>query len=237
MTPTLTPTSTPIPTLTPTPIPTPTPTPIASTAKIVVPATANLGSVAIGLANSKSFNIKNSGKSNLIGTVTVIIDPPSRSSVFTISPSAFNLAPGQSQPETVTFAPDVPSDAAAALIASNDALRPTTGVALSGTGLAGKLTVPKTFTIAGSVGLPIQASLTIKNAGKGFLSGSWAPIAIAPYSVAAGSFGPLQPGATTNITITFSPTLKGNAPTVVLPITVGGPSTGTTAVTLKGVGK
>jgi len=80
-----------------------------------------------------------------------------------------------------------------------------------------------------------QVNLTIKNTGKGLLSGDWVPVATPPYSVAGNSFA-LQPNATANIAIIFSPTAKGTAPSVVLPIEILGPGTSSTAVTLKGVG-
>ncbi len=236
-TPTPTATATGIPTPTPTLTPTATPTPLPTGAKIIAPAAANLGSVGIGLTSTKSFNIKNSGKGNLIGSVTVLDDANSETPIFAVTPETFNLAPGQSQLESVAFKPEAGKHTAAAIISSNDAARPTVGLILKGTGLPGKLSLSKTFTMTGLVGQTVQANLLIKNKGKGFLSGDWAPVEIAPYHVAAGSFGPLQPGASIAIPISFSPTVVGKAPTVVLPIGVIGPSTGSTAVTLKGVGK
>ena len=215
---------------------TPTPTPLPSGAKIVAPASINMGGVAIGQSSTKNFNIKNSGKGNLVGSVVVTIDPPSRSSVFAINPDSFNIAPGRSLTETVTFMPDLPINTAAAIISSNDALRPTIGIALSGSGLVGKLSVPSSFTITGPVAGNVQVNLTIKNVGKGFLSGDWAPVTMLPYSVPFGHFD-LPAGMTKGIPITFSPTVKGNAPSMALAIGVIGPSTGTTVVTLKGIGK
>jgi len=193
--------------------------------------------VAIGQPISKTFSIRNSGKGNLLGSVEVIIDPPSRASVFTVDQSSFNIAPGGSQTESVTFTPDLTIDTAAAIISSNDATRPTVGVALTGSGLAGKLSAPSTFTIMASVGTPIPpVNLPIRNVGKGLLSLDWAPVAILPYSVNGGHFD-LPAGTSFGIPISFAPTVKGNAPSVALAITVIGPSTGSTVVTLKGVGK
>jgi len=85
-----------------TPTATPAPTPDPSGARIVAPSAMTIGSAALGLSTSKGFSIRNSGTSNLTGSVEILIAPPS-SSVFTIAPSSFNLAPGQSQPLTVTF--------------------------------------------------------------------------------------------------------------------------------------
>ncbi len=196
----------------------------------------SLGSIAIGQSTLKSFNIKNSGKGNLSGSVAVWTTPQSQTGVFAVTPGSFNLAPGQSQPETVTFTPGQQVNSAALIISSNDATRPTVGVGLQGNGLAGKLSVPSTFTISGPVGQNTPANLTIKNAGKGILSGDWAPVAIPPYLIDSGHFD-LQPGTSTTISISFVPIVKGPAPSVALAIGITAPSTSTTAVTLKGTGR
>ena len=99
----------------------------------------------------------------------------------------------------------MPSDTALALISSDDATRPTVGVVLNGTGLVGKLTAPAAFTMTSQVGITLPATLTIKNTGKGPLSGDWAPVSIPPYQVGSGHFD-LQPGATQSIQINFTPT-------------------------------
>lgn len=96
--------------------------------------------------------------------------------------------------------------------------------------------MPTTVTITGQVGKPTPGTLTIRNTGKGLLSGDWATVMTTPYSVTGSPFS-LPPGATMPITINFSPTVKGNAPSAVLVIGVIAPSTSTTVVTLKGVGK
>jgi len=235
MTPTVTATSTAAATATPTPIPTLTPTPVPSGARVAAPGAVNMSAVGLGQSTTHTFSIKNSGKGNLVGTIQVVINPPSRASVFTVTPGSFNLAPGQSQAETVVFTPDGPIDSAAAIISTNDSTRPTIGVTLNGSGAAGKLSVAKTFTMTAPANGTTQVNLTIKNTGKGLLSGDWVPVATPPYSVAGNSFA-LQPNATANIAIIFSPTAKGTAPSVVLPIEILGPGTSSTAVTLKGVG-
>jgi hypothetical protein len=96
--------------------------------------------------------------------------------------------------------------------------------------------VPGTFTISTPVGTTIQGNLTIKNAGRGLLTGDWATVATSGYAVTGAPFA-IPPGISASIPISFTATVKGNAPTVVLPIGVIGPSTGSTVVTLKGVGK
>ena len=88
----------------------------------------------------------------------MLIDPPSRSQVFTVSPPSFNIPPGQSQPENVQFQPDGPINSAAVIISTNDATQPTIGVVLSGSGLAGKLSVPASINITTPVNPTTQAS-------------------------------------------------------------------------------
>ncbi len=235
-TPTATATPTMTPTTTATATATPTPTPVPSGARIVVVGSVNVGSVAIGQTTTKNFTIKNSGKGNLVGTVQVLIDPPSRASVFTVNQSSFNIPPGTPITEMVSFMPDMTNDTAVALISTNDATRPTVGVVLNGSGLVGKLSVPASVTMTSKVGTTFPGNLTIKNIGKGLLSGDWAPVSIGPYQIDSGHFD-LQPGATHSIPISFTPTVKGSAPSVALAIGVIAPSTSSTFVTLKGVGK
>jgi len=109
---------------------------------------------------------------------------------------------------------------------------------LSGTGLTGILSAPKSFAISVKTGQTTHKTLTIKNAGKGMLSGSWTAVTTLPYGVTAGLFGPLGPGKTAPpITVNFSPTTKGNAAPVGLVFSVNPPGTGGTTVMLQGIGK
>jgi kumamolisin len=223
-------------TATSTPSVTATPTPLPTGAKITAPAALNMGGVAIGQTVNKNFTIKNTGKGNLLGSVAVLINPATRSNAFVVTPASFNVAPGKSTTENVRFAPDLPVDTALVLISSNDASRPTIGVALSGSGLAGKLSVPSTFTISAPVGSNQPVNLTIKNTGKGLLAGDWSPVQVDPYTINFGHFE-IPPGMTQSIPITFNPTVKGTAPSAALAIGVIPPSTGSTSVKLQGIGK
>jgi hypothetical protein len=196
-----------------------------------------MGTVGIGLSASKTFTIRNTGKANLIGSATLLFNDPSQAGVYVVSPTSFNLAPRGSQIETVTFSPKAATDTASIVIASNDQSRPLISVVLNGTGAPGKLSVPKAFKITGLVGRTSQTNLTIKNVGKGLLSGKWEPVTVVPYSVAGGSFGPLQPGAIALIPITFAPSEKGAASIVDLSLIVDRPSLGDRPVALKGIGR
>ena len=179
-----------------------------------------MGTVGIGLSDSKTFTIRNTGRANLIGSATLLIDDPSIAGVYAVSPQTFNIKPKGSQVETVTFSPNGSSDIAGIVITSNDETRPLISVVLEGNGAPGKLSAPKTFRITGPVGKMTLTNLTIKNIGKGLLSGGWETVTVGPYIVAGGSFGPLQPRATALIPIVFTPAAKGAAPIVDLPILV-----------------
>ena len=77
--------------------------------------------------------------------------------------------------------------------------------------------MPSTLKINGVVGQTTPANLTLRNVGKGLLSGDWPKVTIPPYQIDAGHFD-LQPGITTSIPISFTATVKGTAPSAALAI-------------------
>ena len=236
------PTPTPTPTATGGTPTTPTATPTPNGAKITVPTAITVKSAGVGVTTTKpastkpSFTIKNAAKKgagNLMGMVSL-----SDTSVFNISPGTFNLAPGKSQKESVTFAPTLPANTATATISSNDAFgNNNLTLTLSGAGLPGKLSVPKTLNLSGKVGTTVQKNLTIKNSGKGVLTGSWSSITTPPFMVTGNTFGPILPGKTQVVVVSFSPTSKGKISPVPLTITITGPFPGTGSVSIGGTGK
>jgi hypothetical protein len=161
---------------------------------------------------------------------------------FTLdSSSTFTIAPHTSATETVTYLPATTRDTATLTITSNDAKHGVLDVTLSGRGLLGRLSVPAAITIVGdTIGQPTTATLTLKNAGRGLVTGSWSPVtptAAAPFSVAGNPFFSLMPGTQTTIPITFTPAVKGRAANAALTIMVNSPTTGGRTVTLRGLGK
>ena len=82
-----------------------------------------------------------------------------------------------------------------------------------------------------------MSNLTVKNTGKGLLTGSWTGVTTAPYSVTANPMFSIPPGGNTPITVSFTPTVKGHAAPATFMINVNPPSTGARTVTLKGIGK
>ena len=244
-TPVMSPTPTPGITTTPTPTstsagatPTPTPSGIATPngAKISVTGALVLPSGGIGLSTSTTKNlvIKNVGKTgDLIGTLTL-----SQPSAFSITTStSFDIAPHAAATETVSYTPISIKDTATIAVTSNDAKRGSLAVKLTGRGFAGKLSAPASFAISATNGTTVMPTLTIKNTGKGLLTGSWTGVTTAPYGVIANPLFSIQPGGTTPITVSFTPMMKGRAPTATFMINVDAPSTGTRTVTLRGTGK
>src|SRR5208283_402123 len=108
------------------------------------------------------------------------------------------------------FKPTAPSNSGMATVTTNVG---NATIQLSGKGLPGTLSAPATFAISGKVGVLTTAKLTIKNAGKAPLSGSWAPVADPPYGVAAAPPFTIAAGKTLPIPITFTAASKGPAST------------------------
>ena len=197
--------------------------------------------IGIGASSTAKFVIKNIGKGgNLIGNIA--LTNKQAGTAFTLSsPGPFNIPVHGTLPETVTFMPDATSDAAMLSITSNDLTKGVINLNLTGTGLAGKLSVPKTLTITSKgVGIAGTANLVLKNVGKGILMGnSPGPMPDPPFGGGGGGGGGgngILPGKTKTITITFTPTQTGTTPGTI-EIDVTPPSTGTTTVTLKGIVK
>jgi len=141
--------------------------------------------------------------------------------------------------ETVTYTPDATSDSATLSVTSNDPSNRTLNIPVSGTGLPGQLSVPKSLTITSpGVGQTGSAKLVLKNVGKGLLTGSSMPAQPDPPFHGGGGAGGggIAPGKTDTITITFTP-LNSSPATGSIQLLAKPPNTGTTTVTLKGIVK
>jgi hypothetical protein len=192
-------------------------------------------SVGTDTVKSKTLTVKNSAKSGVLTGQVAAGSPP-----FTVKagPVQFSLAAGQKQSVTVQFAPTVPGAASAMLsIASNDPKNPMMNVKLSGTGAAGKLTVPARLAfVKTTVNASSQKILTIKNGGLGVLQVT-VGASTGPFAVTAGggTFN-LNNKASHAVTIQFSPSIKGSAGGT-LSILSDDPKHVSFSVNLKGVGK
>jgi hypothetical protein len=217
---------------------TPTATATPNGAKISAPSKVTVKPVGIGIGASSTAKviIKNIGNTGgLIGNISLTNNQAGTAFVLS-SPGPFDIAAHGSLTETVTFTPDATLDGATLSITSNDPTKGVINLNLTGTGLPGKLSVPKTLTITSKGGAPGMADLVLKNVGKGILMGS-VSAATAPFSGGGGG-GAIQPGKPISppLVITFTPVMGASATSSVT-ITVDPPSSGSTTVTLKGVVK
>ncbi|HZO82632.1 MAG TPA: choice-of-anchor D domain-containing protein [Candidatus Binataceae bacterium] len=197
------------------------------------------GKVGIGVApRILGFKITNAGIGRLNGSVGTLSAP------FSVVEGAgpFNLLPQAAWRVRVGFAPQSVGPAASTLkISSDDPLRPSTDIAISGTGVAGHLRIdlPSPPTLAfGAVaaGSALAKSFTITNSAKGLLRGKVGTLD-APFTVTlgAGDFT-LQPGQKRTLRVRFSPSATGKVVTS-LTITVEAPSAPASAtVTIAGKG-
>ena len=219
---------------TPSMSPTPTATPTPSAARISAPSKVALKSVGIGIgANSTAkVIIKNTGKSgNLVGDISLTNNQAG--TAFKLSaPGPFDIGAHGTLTEIVTFIPDALSDSAVITIISNDPTKGTVHIAVTGSGLPGKLAV-KNLTITSVGGATGMSNLILKNSGKGLLTES-VSAATSPFGGGGGGSMSILPGQSKMVLITFAGTVTATSSVTV---TVQPPSTATTVVTLKGAAK
>ncbi len=199
--------------------------PNGSTPAAVISVSANalpVGNVVVGATGTATLTISNTGNAPLDLTGITSSNP-----LFTVAPATGTVAPGATLTVTVTFAPTaVGAQTGTLTIASNDPAQPTLTVAVSGTGTAapaGVLTASVTTLSLGTVavGSTGTATFTITNTGN-------APVTAFTVTTSAGAFtatpataGPLAPGDSVTITVTFAPTSTG-AQTGTLTISAAG---------------
>jgi sugar lactone lactonase YvrE len=219
--------------------PTPSASPTPDGAKIAAPSKVKLKSVGIGTEATSTARvvIKNVGKSgDLIGGVSLSNNQPG--TAFTLSSSGpFDIPPHAELTLTVTFQPDATADSATIMVESNDPAKSAFNIPVTGSGLPGKLSIPKTLTLRSSgVGVRATANLILRNVGKGMLLVS-VPAATPPFSGGGGGAVSIAPGKSSSpIAIAFVPTSVGTF-TQTLQMVIDAPSIGGTMVTLKGTVK
>jgi hypothetical protein len=161
----------------------------------------NFGSVSVSSNAQKVMTISNTGTTNL--TIHSISYPPG----FSGSTSGGVLAPGAFTNVTVTFAPAIVTNYSGTVTVNSDALGGTNTIAASGTGTAG---VGAAIVLSGNLSFGnVQVNsnatsiLVISNAGTATLH-----VTNVTYPTGfSGSFtGPIAPGKSTNVLVTFSPT-------------------------------
>ena len=134
---------------------------------------------------------------------------------FTLSSTApFELAPAETRALSVSFAPTTVGPVTAELtLKSNDVSRPTTPVALSGTGTDSQLSVSATAVDFGAqrVGTPVVREVVVSNTGGSVLKVSTIAInAGTPFTVTPNAPFELAPGASQDLSVTFTPPSAGD---------------------------
>lgn len=195
----------------------------------------NFGNTVVGASSSGTVSLANTGTSSVnISQVTYT------GSGFTVSgfSGAVTLAPGQSLPISVTFAPaSVGSVTGSLNVVSNAAGSPVT-IALSGTGVQPAIAmIPSSVSFTNvTVGVTNTQTVTITNPGTANLTISQASLVGAGFSY-SGLVLPLtiQPGGSSRFTVGFTPSsagsfsasllLNSNAPTSPLSASLSGTGT------------
>jgi hypothetical protein len=192
-------------------------------------------SIGTNTVKAKTLTVKNSAKT---GVLTGNVAPAPAPFTVTVGGGHFSLPAGQKATVTVQYAPTAAKvDSGTLVITSNDPKKPSVSVKLSGTGAAGKLSVPtKLGFLKTTVNTSSEKILTIKNAGLGVLHGH-VGTSTGAFAVKSGDGDfELNNKQGWPVTIQFAPPAKGNV-TGTLPITSDDPKHLSLNVSLKGAGK
>ena len=206
------------------------------------PASLNFGSVAVGVKQTLSATVTNTGGSSVTISQVAVSGGPGFSTSGLTAP--LTLTGGQSASFTVSFQPTAPGAVTGNVIITSDGSNPTLNIPLSGTGASsGPITAnPASLTFGNvQVGVNKTISETVTNAGgssvtisqiaisggSGFsVSGITAPVTLAGGQSATfnASFQPSATGAVSgNLTITSN----GSNPTLTIPMSGTGIAAGT----------
>jgi PKD repeat protein len=169
----------------------------------VNPGSLTYGSVTVGLTNSLSFSVINSGQQTLTGTVAT-------ASPFLIaSGSPYTVAGGQTATVSVAFAPvAVGSFTNSAIFTSNGGVSTNT---VTGTGLAiGNIGVtPASYSFGAlTTGTTAQTTLVVTNSGGTAVSNGTVSVT-GPYSILSGATFSVPGFGTTNVVVQFAPVAVG----------------------------
>ena len=232
-----TPTATPTPvgtptssaTFTATPVPTATPT---AGGTLSMPTTVRFPTAGVGMpALSRPLVITNRSHSSTLTINVGTLVPP-----FTLSGAGhYSLPPATRLPMTIELSPDNVGPVNQTLaISSSDPKHPHVSVAVSATVQPGRLAAPRSLTMAARMGSSVTKIVTLKNSGKGMLTGTVQPFSPGSSFTLVG--GPvsfeLVPKQKLPITIQFAPASPGTISANLAIDTA--PPPGTTAIVVKG---
>jgi hypothetical protein len=174
------------------------------------PLSVSFGSVAVGSTTTQSATLSNASSASVTVTQATI-----SSNCFSVLGMAFpmTVAPGQSVPVQIQFAPQQAGNISATLSVASNATDGTVSVTLTGTGIAPTLSLsPATLAFGDvSVGGTATDNITVTNTGNGPLTISSANLSGSAFSM-SGLSTPLTLGINQSSTfsVQFAPNADGN---------------------------
>jgi hypothetical protein len=167
----------------------------------VSPTNLSFGSVPVGSSTSQTFTITNNSGAMLSGSVS------EGCTSFSVTPSTYNLLPGQSRTFTVTFAP-TSTGTKNCTISTGSACANVQCTGTATPGGSGCVVTPTSLSFGSvPVGSSTSQTFTITNAGTGFMVGSVGEFC-SDFSASPNLYF-LGPGSSTTVTVTFTPTSTG----------------------------
>lgn len=171
----------------------------------------SFGNVVIGSTNTLTLTGTNTGTSTL--TITSSASSAKEFAIATALP--LTVAAGQTASLSITFTPDTANSFSGSVSIASSASNSPAKISLTGTGIsAGVLTSNPTSLGFGAVvlGNTQSKSVTLTNSGDSSLSISQATVAGSGFQISGLSFPlSLDPGQSTNMTVTFKPQGTGNS--------------------------
>jgi hypothetical protein len=202
----------------------------------VAPASVSFGTVTVGQTSSQTVTLSNAGGANL--NITQLAGPGTG---FSLSGLAlpFTLAPGKSTAFTLSFTPTSGASSAGSLMLVSNAPTSPTAIPLSGTGSAQVLQLtPSTTSLSfGSQALNASStqSVTLTNTGNATVSISQVNVTGSGFTLnGSAPIVTLSAGQAASFSVTFTPTVAGNATGIASVISTAANSP--LSISLSGVG-
>ena len=178
----------------------------------VVPTSANFGDVAVGLTNTQTVTVKNSGSATLNVTQTAGPGTGFHSSGLVLP---LTIAPGHSAPFTLSFTPTSSGSLASSFVLISNATNSPTVIAVSGTGVAPiqQLSTNATSLNFGNAGVGTSSTqrVDLTNTGNSNISLSRISVAGSGFSASGLTLPVTLPARqTVGFNIVFAPTMTGN---------------------------
>ena len=177
----------------------------------ITPSNVSFGSVMVGMANTQTVTLTNSGTATLNISQGSVTGAGFGMSGLTFP---FSLAPGQSSTFNAQFDPAVAGNASGTVSISSNAHNSPTVASLAGNGTQPALSLSATSLSFGNVvvGSSGSQALAITNTGTATLTISQPAVTGTTFSVSGATF-PLNisPGANSSLTVNFGPTTAGSA--------------------------